>query len=615
MAKKKKKEFYTYNEHLGTAMGMPPAGAPPVPPVAPRRRSMEESEASLPTAPPSAPPVPVKQSNEPPQLPPLDIGGHHGHHHQHVPHPVRDDVIEDELGDDERTESDDTNRRSVSGIGDNSSSKKRHSYVGGSGSIPPIPTSATSPTAAQQQMKRASTFGSPTSSRGVGSESVEEEPMSPSRAPPPPPPSAASAPQQPPPAHPTMAPRPPLHEREFSDSGITTGYDADEDTDLNATASFDEEAAPSKRMSGSGQPNRPPPPPPPAAAPPHPVGQSGEDEDLKDDAYEESDTTEDEQPSSAAEQQPTRAAPPPPPPSAGQAPLHRSSTGASRSSMDTGRNSTNISRASTDLSRAGRSSIEGGMVARDIDPELSTEWWTRPDGVPSAVANNRRDLIYEVEDSTTPKRGGRTLVVRDIYIVYHDYSQTVLTARYEQHDPVNTLSIEQEHTPAPSLRQDQLEDFYRKFGPVVLDTAQKLSTQTFSSQGEFVPAVLKQVPGVLPPVGTRAFGAPIYTNLANASVRQFDEIRPGDIVAFRNAKFQGHKGGLHQKYSTEAGRGDTIHVGIVYEWDGTKKKVRVYEQHQEKANKVRQEGYRLNDLKSGEVKAYRVVGRNYVGWD
>lgn len=283
--------------------------------------------------------------------------------------------------------------------------------------------------------------------------------------------------------------------------------------------------------------------------------------------------------------------------------------------MDTGRNSTNISRASTDLSRAGRSSIEGGMIARDIDPELSTEWWTRPDGVPNAIANNRRDLIYEVEDSTTPKRGGRTLVVRDIYIVYHDYSQTVLTARYEQHDPVNTLSIEQEHTPAPSLRQDQLEDFYRKFGPIVLDTAQKLSTQSFSSPEEFVPAVLKQVPGVLPPVGTRAFGAPIYTNLANASVRQFDEIRPGDIVAFRNAKFQGHKGGLHQKYSAEAGRGDTIHVGIVYEWDGTKKKVRVYEQHQEKTTKVKQEGYRLNDLKSGEVKAFRVVGRNYVGWD
>jgi len=116
----------------------------------------------------------------------------------------------------------------------------------------------------------------------------------------------------------------------------------------------------------------------------------------------------------------------------------------------------------------------------------------------------------------------------------------------------------------------------------------------------------------LAPVGTRAFGAPVYANLANASVQQYDEIRPGDIVSFRNAKFQGKHGGMmHQKYTTEAGKPD--HVGIVIEWDGTKKKIRAIEQGRE-SKKAKVESFRLGDLRSGEVRVWRVVGREWVGW-
>jgi hypothetical protein len=66
------------------------------------------------------------------------------------------------------------------------------------------------------------------------------------------------------------------------------------------------------------------------------------------------------------------------------------------------------------------------------------------------------------------------------------------------------------------------------------------------------------------------------------------------------------------------------HVGVVVEWDGTKKKVRVTEQGRErdsskkekkgKGGKIEVEGYRLEDLRSGEVRVWRVVGREFIGW-
>jgi len=102
----------------------------------------------------------------------------------------------------------------------------------------------------------------------------------------------------------------------------------------------------------------------------------------------------------------------------------------------------------------------------------------------------------------------------------------------------------------------------------------------------------------------------IYVNIANATVQQLDEIRPGDIISFRNAKFQG-KHGL-TKYSEDVGKPD--HAAIVVEWDGTKKKVRAYEQGRE-SKKVKMESFRVGDLRSGEVKVWRVMGRNWVGWE
>ena len=280
-----------------------------------------------------------------------------------------------------------------------------------------------------------------------------------------------------------------------------------------------------------------------------------------------------------------------------------------RQSTEMQRTSTSIRR-STDTSRP---SGELGFIAGDVDLGYDSQWWTRPD-TPPPVFQNRRDLIFETEETSTTRRGGKQAISKIVYVLFMDYSQTVVTAQFEARDPVHA-SLEQRHEPPPqSLRQDQLENAHTRFGSRIAEAAiaKKETVVGDSSPHALVLDLLSALPEALPPVGVRAYGANVYANLANASVRQFDEIRPGDIVTFRNAKFQGHRGPMHSKYGIEVGKPD--HVGVVIDWDGTKKKVRAWEQGRE-GKKIRAESFKFGDLRSGEVKVWRVMARNWVGWN
>ena len=290
--------------------------------------------------------------------------------------------------------------------------------------------------------------------------------------------------------------------------------------------------------------------------------------------------------------------PPQPPP--GRAP---------RQSMDVQRTST-TTRRSTD---APRPSGEHGFIASDIDLDQGSQWWRQPNA-PPPILQNRRDIIYEIEDTSTTRRGGRQAVTRVVYVLYMDYSQTIVTALFESRDPTE-VALEQHHEPPPPrLRQDQLEDAHAQFGALIAEQANSKNNTVVrdgQSQG-LILELLSSHPDALLPVGIRAYGALVYANLANASVQQYDEIRPGDIVTFRNAKFQGHRGPMHSKYSVEVGKPD--HVGVVVDWDGTKKKVRAWEQGRE-SKKVKMESVTLGDMRSGEAKVWRVMSRQWVGWE
>jgi hypothetical protein len=244
-----------------------------------------------------------------------------------------------------------------------------------------------------------------------------------------------------------------------------------------------------------------------------------------------------------------------------------------------------------------RPSVDQGFIATDVDLGESSLWWTQPNTTPP-VFQNRKDILFEVEESSSTKRGGETTVSKEVYVLFMDYSQTVVTAHFDAKNPAD-VTLEQRHEPPPlQPRQDQLEQAHLQHGTRISEAVNGIQNSTVGDG--------------TPNVGTRAYGALVYSNLANASVTQNDEIRAGDIVSFRNARFQGHRGTMHQKYSAEVGKPE--HVGIVVDWDGTKKKIRAWEQGRE-SKKVKMESFKLNDLRSGECKVWRVMPRSWVGWE
>lgn len=324
-------------------------------------------------------------------------------------------------------------------------------------------------------------------------------------------------------------------------------------------------------------------------------------------------------------QPPTDRSPPPPPLSTaplmsggiGQPPMQepRTPIQASRPSMQGGRPSTHNNRPSLD--EQGR---DHTIMATDIDLGHSSMWWTHPNTPPPSL-QSQQDVLYEIESSTSTKRGGKASTTTDIYVLYPDYSQTSIHCTFDPSDPQQAL-LEQKHDrPPPLPRKDQLEAASSQFGSAIASSA---ATKLHSTAGDgtsqsFVLELLKPLSTqALMPIGTRSFGALVYANMANTSIQVFDEIRPGDIVTFRNTKFNGKHGPMHQKYSAEAGMGGKEHVAVVAEWDGTKKKIKVWEQGREKEGKkgkVREESWRMGDLRSGDVRVWRVMSRAWVGWD
>ena len=297
---------------------------------------------------------------------------------------------------------------------------------------------------------------------------------------------------------------------------------------------------------------------------------------------------------------PTTQAPTGPPPAAPRG---------SRTSLDIARNQPAVRR-SMDVTRP---PVDQGFIAIDVDLAENTLWWTQPN-TPPPVFQNRKDIIFEIEESSSPQRSGKTTVSKDVYVLFIDYSRTVINVQYDAKNPSDASLEQRQEGPPMQPRQDQLENAHLQFGARISTAINEIQNTTVADGTPLglVYHLLSPLPDALRPVGTRAFGALVYANLANASVQQNDEIRAGDIVSFRNARFQGHRGTMHQKYSAEVGKPD--HVAIVVDWDGTKKKIRAWEQGRE-SKKVKMESFKLNDMRSGECKVWRVMPRSWVGWE
>ncbi|KAI0392992.1 hypothetical protein F5Y17DRAFT_434229 [Xylariaceae sp. FL0594] len=255
-------------------------------------------------------------------------------------------------------------------------------------------------------------------------------------------------------------------------------------------------------------------------------------------------------------------------------------------------------------------SMETGFIATEIaESDLTSPlfWWKDRQGLPG-LFQARKDIYTE----STSHEDGHELKTRQLTVLFQDYSQTVITVRFDSRDPSQAEINQRQEPPPRSLRQDELEAAYERFGR---ELARSAAAKTGSVVGDGSPQalvneLLRPFPEALAPVGTRAYGALVYSNMANAATQIHDEIRPGDIISIRNARFQGKHGAMHARYTMEIGKPD--HVAIVSEWDGTKKKVRAWEQGREN-KKVKQESFKLDDLRSGEVKIWRVMPRTWVG--
>ena len=116
-----------------------------------------------------------------------------------------------------------------------------------------------------------------------------------------------------------------------------------------------------------------------------------------------------------------------------------------------------------------------GQIAQDINLSQDTPWWTAANALPPVLqSRNGVDILYECEESTTSKRGGRTTISKDIYVLYLDYSQTVINARYDPSN-VTEVALEQRHLPPPpKLRQDQLETYWQRFGKNISEQANSM---------------------------------------------------------------------------------------------------------------------------------------------
>ncbi|KAG7919597.1 hypothetical protein KL905_003462 [Ogataea polymorpha] len=280
----------------------------------------------------------------------------------------------------------------------------------------------------------------------------------------------------------------------------------------------------------------------------------------------------------------TSHAPPPPPPPPVAAPVQTDNTG---STVHSGL----------------RSSLEIS------DYGSSSKWWLTK-SLPSELSG--KDVYYEVDSHEIRKRNGKTVVYLDYYIVNQDYSTKIWEMSYDAANPDKLATFVETVREKPATNSTYLLEASRKYGAVAF----QLSSSAVGSskiQEDLVSWVFKQLPrDVMPAVGSKTFGATIYRNTNNVEINQLDEIRPGDVLVVLKGRFEGHSSGpFHKSKTAELGFSGKPYTAILAGFDPSKGKMKVIEQT---AKGVQSGAYKLGDFKSGKIRIFRIVGRDYFGW-
>ncbi|SNX81830.1 uncharacterized protein MEPE_00535 [Melanopsichium pennsylvanicum] len=254
--------------------------------------------------------------------------------------------------------------------------------------------------------------------------------------------------------------------------------------------------------------------------------------------------------------------------------------------------------------------------SRDLDLMPSSRWWRHglnPLRLPPTVAG-RPDAVLYADTSSS----GDGMHNADIFMLFEDYSTTTisLSFRDDDHDEVDTSLTQRHSFPPPKPTAAELKQWSTSTGSSVAKLASDTVKQMSAPIGDgssraFIQSILAQIPTSLPPVG-HSLGAPILTQVGPTIMESGgDEVRPGDIVSCNQADFRGKKGlaPYHQTFGTQS----EPTVGVVIEVESKKNKLRCVIQSSNNKKGLAEEGsLRLDDLKAGIVKVYRVAPRQ--GW-
>lgn len=209
---------------------------------------------------------------------------------------------------------------------------------------------------------------------------------------------------------------------------------------------------------------------------------------------------------------------------------------------------------SADLRRRSTLRSQTGVLATEFDLSEPSEWWLTKESVPAGVLNNSQ-IIYEVDTEVRNKRGKFSTTVKDVYVLFKDYSQTVITVEF---NGSTVYSLRQEIIPLSN-------DLERYYG---------VSVQTLQNEypggDDFVRYVLDRV--VEDP-------APVFQGVYGRLIKDLNLIQEGDIASA--------PGGL---------------VGIVANFDGQN-------------IQVLDDLCRLINLDTRDTKVFRPLSRKAIKWD
>ncbi|QLG74455.1 hypothetical protein HG535_0G03380 [Zygotorulaspora mrakii] len=240
--------------------------------------------------------------------------------------------------------------------------------------------------------------------------------------------------------------------------------------------------------------------------------------------------------------------------------------------------------------------------------DSSDLWWLNKK-VPTALFNNKIKFLMEVDDRLVEKRLLERLIIRDFYFLFEDFSQLHLAIEYDLSNPERTVSSSQKFVPCKS-DIDRLNTFSEKYGSFIFKQAHSLIHST--SSGLVGTILSKLAKEIIMPIDQRTFGITMFSHKAGQSINLVDlkNVKAGDILVIRKGKFESHKK-LGIKDTVMVGMEITPYASVVTDFDFNKNKLRVIEEHN---GKIVQSSYRLDHMKSGKLKVFRVIGRSYVGW-